>query len=118
MTIQTTRQIIIQRLAEVQSAKGQKTYSAMDLRGGRPLLDRIQRKENLRFQHNLNLQEVKLLKDLALIDDYLKTSTLKDTPLIAEPSTSLWSTIPTPTKTLTRLETKAKILKRTRRRGR
>jgi len=116
MTIEDNRQIIIQQLGEVQSLKKRPSFSAMQLHG--TMMDRVQRKENLSYQQKLIKKEIALLRDLALIDNFLKIQELEllkldSQTIIPEPSTSLWTR--TPTKIKTRIETKPKIKLRERR---
>ncbi len=121
MTIKTTRELIVQRLNVIRAIPKQQ-YSAMELHQNG--LSRIQRKEDTQFFQKIRLQEKRLLKDLQVIDNYLQLTSVKvpetydefgdliQVPLIPEPSTSLWGTIPLPKKILIRTSSRPRTKRR------
>ncbi len=112
--IQTTKQFIVERLAYIKSIPKQ-SYTAMQLYGN--YLDRAQRKADTVYYQNLRLHEKRLKYDLAVIENYLATSTglpvVDGAPLIPAP-TSLWASIPLPKKILTRTSSRPRTMRRIR----
>ncbi len=132
MTIETTRQMIIERLERIRSIPKQ-TYSAEELHSG--MMSRVQRQADTQYQQRVKLRERKLLADLKVVDKYLLDREaekqalavmpqtgdefgLLETPLIPVPEVSIWSQsipIPFPQRRFTRTSTKIRLNKRRRR---
>lgn len=110
-----TRALIVSRLNTIRALPKQQAYSAMELHGNN--LDRQQRKSNTIYQQKLRLHEKRLKYDLAVIDNYLSTSTLLPTvegaPLIPAP-TSMWVNVPLPVRQLTRKMSRPRTRRRIR----
>ncbi len=64
------RAIAVTKLGELQKIKS-KPYTALGLRGRRPMLGRVQRQEQLRYHQSIKERKAKLKKGIADIDLYL-----------------------------------------------
>jgi len=62
----------ISKLGVLNNIKKQ-TYSARDLHLKKAMLSRVQRQEQKRYEREVNLQKLKLKKDIENIDQYLKS---------------------------------------------
>jgi len=62
----------VSKLGELNKIKKQ-TYSARDLHQKKAMLSRVQRQEQKRYEKEVNLQKLKLKKDIENIDKYLKS---------------------------------------------
>ena len=62
----------VTKLGELKEIKP-KQYTAMELHRRRPLLSRVRRKEQRRFQQEVQERKVKLKKDITRIDAYLSS---------------------------------------------
>ena len=72
MTIEETRAQAVSKLGELRKIQGLR-YSARDLHSRRPMLARVQRKEQRRYLGQVTTQKAKLKKDISDIDRYLQS---------------------------------------------
>ncbi len=117
--IETTRQMVIDNIREIQSIPKQGEYSAMQLHGS--MMDRQQRRSDTQYYQQLREREKRMVKDLAILDAYIAASKIKvnltydeyggiiSTPIIPEPTVSIWSQIPLPSRQLTRRAQKPRL---------
>ena len=110
----TLRAKIISKIDEIQAIPKQQ-YTAMQLHDG--YLSRVQRREDTLFHQRMALHTKRLKYDLAVIDNYLATSTklptIEGAPL-TPPPTSMWVNVPLPVKILTRTSSRPRTMRRIR----
>ncbi len=71
------RKQAVERLGELQKIKPRQ-YTAMELRPGRQMLGRVQRKEQVGYYQRVQEQKAKLRKDIAKIDAYSESVRAQD----------------------------------------
>ena len=85
MTIEETRAQAVSKLGELRKIQRPR-YSARELHSRRPMLARVQRKEQRRYLGQVVAQRKKLTKDISDIDRYLQSVEDYNTYLASIPS--------------------------------
>ena len=100
------REIAVTKLGELQKIKP-KPYTALELRGRKPMLGRVERQERKAYHQRVQKQKIKLKKDISDIDvyqtsvaarkDYLVNLPKKNGVILMQLNSTIPTVLPAPT---------------------